>query len=107
MLEHRIQVDAPSLSRLEQASFRYATAAVLSDHCREVGDVRVSASCHLHDGAEVFDCAVEVTLATGDVLSVWTSHDDLFDALEVCLRSLGHEVRAKLLDRRTALAHVA
>ena len=107
MLETLLAVDAPTLSHLEQASFRFATAAVLSDHCRDVVGGRIEASLG-ETGGERSDCAVEVTLATGDVVSVWVSEGDLFDALEVCLRTLGQELRALLQSpRRSTLAHVA
>ena len=106
-LETTLSVDAPTLSRLEQASFRYAVAAVLSDH-RQVSGGRVEASLVLYAGARRADCSVEVALATGDVLTVWASDDDLFVALEVCLRSLGQQLRALLrAPRRTNLADVA
>lgn len=107
MLETLLSVDAPTLSHLEQASFRFATAAVLSDHCVDVRGGRIEAS-HGAPGGRASDCAIEVTLATGDVVTVWASDGDAFDALEVCLRTLGQELRALLRSpRRATLAHVA
>lgn len=105
MLETLLTVDAPSLSHLEQASFRFATAAALSDHVSDVRGGRIEVG---HHDRTAFECAIEVTLATGDVVTIWAREGDLFDALEVCLRTLGHELRALLRSpRRAALAHVA